>query len=158
MSEYALAKTKYLTMYPKWYSPIFKPHIKYDKNVRLKFNSRWERVELLLPEKEHFCLLIKWYQATLKSHPTRSKDYIVRKHFTHGQQTPHCSKTFYPRAANTTLFVNSLPAGSKHYIVRKHFTHGQQTPHCSKTFYPRAANTTLFVNSLPTRCKSIAEG
>lgn len=44
-SQYGPSKTRvYPVIFPKWYSPIFKPYVQYNKSLCLKFNSSWESI------------------------------------------------------------------------------------------------------------------
>lgn len=48
-----------------------KPYVQCDESLRLRFNSRWESLQLLFQKKGHVCLLIKSYQRKLKSKQTK---------------------------------------------------------------------------------------
>ena len=68
---------EYPVIFPKWDSLISR----YVSFLRYEFNSRWERVFLLLQKKGHMCLLMKSYQKRFDRAKQRNL-HLVRK-YTH---------------------------------------------------------------------------
>ena len=94
MSEYASAETgEYLRIYPKRYSPIFKPYV--HENESFVLNVIQDERAFSFLKKGNFCLFIKSYIGTPKK----------KKHLT--QQTVGCLLNSFPRVAETIKNDNS---------------------------------------------------
>ena len=82
VTEYPSAKTgEYPWIYPKWYSPIFKPYVHYDRSLRFKFNSRLESVLWLLQKKGHVLCSYSCTSEHWKVNILCNKRWTVRRHF-----------------------------------------------------------------------------